>query len=83
MYYIIFDRTAFFKCLTLLTVLDLQVGFLKHLGDVASVLINLVLSQFVSVSSCDSRQTDDDQITSQRSTGCCQTTCANKNLTGK
>ncbi len=44
-----FWQDSIFKCLTLLTVLDLQGGFLKHLGDVASVLINLVLSQFLHV----------------------------------
>ncbi len=40
----------------------LQEGFLKHLGDVATVLLDLV--SVCSVSSCHSRQTDDDQIRS-------------------
>ncbi len=40
----------------------LQGGFLKHLGDVATVLLDLV--SVCSVSSCHSRQTDDDQIRS-------------------
>ncbi len=38
----------------------LQGGFLKRLGDVATVLLDLV--SVCSVSSCHSRQTDDDQI---------------------
>ncbi len=59
----------------------LQVGLLKHLGDVATV--PLVLVSVCCVSSCHSRQTGwwSDQI-SVWSTGCCQTPCANKNLTG-
>ncbi len=39
-----------------------QIDLLKHLGDVATVLLDLV--SVCSVSSCDSRQTDDDQIRS-------------------
>ncbi len=58
----------------------LQVGsILKHLEDIATVLVCLSLS----VSSCHSRQTGwwwD--LISVRSTGCCQTPCANKNLSG-
>ncbi len=38
----------------------LQVGFLKDLGDVTTVLLDLV--SVCSVSSCDSRQTDDGEI---------------------
>ncbi len=59
----------------------MQVGLLKHLGDVPTV--PLVLVSVCSVSSCHSRQTGwwSDQI-SVWSTGCCQTPCANKNLTG-
>ncbi len=45
-----------------LTTIALQVDFLKHLGDVATVLLDLV--SVCSVSSCHSRQTDDDQIRS-------------------
>ncbi len=40
----------------------LQVGLLKHLGDVGTVLLELV--SVCSVSSCHSRQTDDDEIRS-------------------
>ncbi len=42
--------------------LHTEVGLSKHLGDVATVLLDLV--SVCSVSSCDSRQTDDDQIRS-------------------
>ncbi len=45
-------------------------GFLKRLGDVVTVLLDLVCS----VSSCRSRQTDDDQIRSLCG--------ANTNITG-
>ncbi len=50
----------------------LQVDFLKNLRDVATVLLDLV--SVCSVSSCVSRQTDDDQIRSLcGAPGCCQT----------
>ncbi len=51
----------------------LQVDHLKHLGDFATVLLDLVcLSLFCFFMS----------FQTVWSTGCCQTPCANKNLTG-
>ncbi len=49
---------------TLNSTVALQVGFLKHLGDVATVLLDLVLSQFVLFLHVIPDRLDDDQIRS-------------------
>ncbi len=51
-------KSSSFYSKTFISTVALQVGFLKHLG----VLLDLV--SVCSVSSCHSRQTDDDQIRS-------------------
>ncbi len=50
----------------------LQVGFLKHLGDVATVLLDLVCLSFFMSFQTDWMMIRSDQI-SVWSTGCCQT----------
>ncbi len=73
-FYSIFTRVS----KTLNGTVALLVGFLKHLGDIATVLLDLVcLSLFLHVTP---DRLDDDQI-SVWSTGCCQTPCADNNLT--
>ncbi len=66
---------------TLNSTVALLVGFLKHLGDVVTVLLDLVcLSLFCYFMSFQRDWWWSDQI-SVWSTGCCQTPCADNNLT--
>ncbi len=56
----------------------LQEGFLKSLGDVATVLLDLFCLSFF----CFFMSFQTDWWWSDQISGCCQTPCANKNLTG-
>ncbi len=54
---------------------------LKHLGDVSTILLDLVCFSLFPFHVIPDRL-DDDQIRSVWRSGCCLTPCANKNLIG-